>query len=51
MFLEFEKYYLPGIPDGMTIDDEDNLYVASSGGSRVSDVKFIPTATDLQIGK
>ena len=30
--------FSPGVPDGMTIDSEDNLYVCFFGGSHVLDL-------------
>ena len=33
---EFDKYNLTGVPDGMTIDTDDNLWIACFNGYRVS---------------
>ncbi|XP_022191024.2 regucalcin isoform X3 [Nilaparvata lugens] len=35
---DFEKHNIPGYPDGMTIDKQDNLWIACWGGSRVIQV-------------
>ncbi|RZF47696.1 hypothetical protein LSTR_LSTR005713 [Laodelphax striatellus] len=35
---DFEKHNVPGYPDGMTIDQQDNLWIACWGGSRVIQV-------------
>lgn len=32
---EFDKYNIPGVPDGMTIDTDGNLWVAVFDGGRV----------------
>lgn len=37
-FFEFEKFNVSGSPDGMTIDTEDNLWVACWGGSQVIEI-------------
>lgn len=41
MLIDFQKTGLSGTPDGMTIDDDDNLWIACWNGSKVSKVIFI----------
>ncbi|RZC42485.1 SGL domain containing protein [Asbolus verrucosus] len=35
VFFTLDKHSIPGFPDGMTIDNDDNLWVAIFGGSRI----------------
>lgn len=38
---DLEKHNIPGVPDGMTIDDQGNLWVAVFNGSRILHVNPI----------
>ncbi len=38
--IDFEKSYIAGVPDGMTIDNKDNVWIACWGGSQVRRVDF-----------
>lgn len=45
MIFDFEKYDIPGVPDGMTIDTEGNLWVAVFNGGRVLHIN--PSTSEL----
>ncbi|KAK4879087.1 hypothetical protein RN001_007233 [Aquatica leii] len=42
---DLEKHNIPGVPDGMTIDTEGNLWVAVFNGSRI--LKINPNTSEL----
>nr|ADK55065.1 luciferin regenerating enzyme [Lampyris turkestanicus] len=45
VIFDFDKHSIPGIPDGMTIDSEGNLWVAVFDGARI--LKINPNTSEL----